>query len=194
MLSETLENGLRQYGIGKKIRDLRAAKNIGLVELGDHTGLSSGMLSKIERGRVFPTLPTLLRIALVFGVGLEHFFADANASPARFVVRKADRIRMPDRTAPQDASYEFESLDYTLTDRKLEGFLAHFQARETPAPCHEHAGFELIYMISGRLCLTLAEDEVVLEEGDSIQFDSSFAHGYRRLGDAECTAVVVVCP
>ncbi len=47
---------------------------MGLVELGKHTGLSPAMLSKLERGKLFRTLPTLMRIAMVFGVGLEHFF------------------------------------------------------------------------------------------------------------------------
>ena len=75
MLSKTLQDGLNDYGIGAKIRALRLKKKIGLVELGKHTGLSPALLSKIERGRLFPTLPTLLRIALVFGVGLEYFFA-----------------------------------------------------------------------------------------------------------------------
>ena len=48
-------------------------KKLGLAQLGEHTGLSPALLSKIERGNLFPTLPTLLRIAMVFGVGLEHF-------------------------------------------------------------------------------------------------------------------------
>jgi hypothetical protein len=43
------------------------------------------MLSKIERGQLFPTL---LRIALVFGVGLEHFFVDTSERPVMAVVRK----------------------------------------------------------------------------------------------------------
>ena len=72
MLSETLATGLEHYKIGPKIRALRLKKKLGLVQLGEHTGLSPGMLSKIERGALFPTLPTLLRIALVFGFGLEH--------------------------------------------------------------------------------------------------------------------------
>ena len=71
MLSKTLQDGLSDYQIGAKIRTLRLKKKMGLVELGLHTGLSPALLSKIERGRLFPTLPTLLRIALVFGVGLE---------------------------------------------------------------------------------------------------------------------------
>ena len=50
------------------------------------------LLSKIERGRLFPTLPTLLRIALVFGVGLEFFFVGAREKPLLAVVRKTARV------------------------------------------------------------------------------------------------------
>jgi transcriptional regulator with XRE-family HTH domain len=75
MLSATLQEALQGYAIGEKVRALRLKKKMGLVELGQHTGLSPALLSKIERGRLFPTLPTLLRIALVFSVGLEFFFS-----------------------------------------------------------------------------------------------------------------------
>jgi transcriptional regulator with XRE-family HTH domain len=101
MLSQTLAAGLESYEIGPKIRALRLKKNLGLVQLGEHTGMSSGMLSKIERGQLFPTLPTLLKIAMVFGVGLEHFFVDRKDRPTLAVVRKKDRLRLPDRRAPR---------------------------------------------------------------------------------------------
>jgi transcriptional regulator with XRE-family HTH domain len=76
MLSPTLREGLKAYGIGPKIRSIRLKKKMGLVELGRHSGLSPAMLSKIERGQLFPTLPTLLRIAMVFSVGLDYFIGD----------------------------------------------------------------------------------------------------------------------
>ena len=91
MLSKTLQDGLDDYGIGAKIRTLRLKKKMGLVELGKHTGLSPALLSKIERGRLFPTLPTLLRIALVFGVGLEFFFAGAREKPLVAVYEEGPR-------------------------------------------------------------------------------------------------------
>ena len=87
MLSDTLASRLQEYAIGPRIRALRLAKGISLVQLGKHSGLSSGLLSKIERGILIPPLPTLLQIALVFDVGLEQFFAD-KAKPAMTVVRK----------------------------------------------------------------------------------------------------------
>src|ERR687893_1129431 len=97
MLSPTLQQGLDGYELGAKIRALRLKKKMGLVELGRHTGLSPALLSKIERDRLFPTLPTLLRIALVFGVGLEFFFTGAREKPLCAVIRRSDRVRLPER-------------------------------------------------------------------------------------------------
>ena len=59
MLSDTLTNELERYAIGPRIKALRLKKKLGLVQLAAHTGLSPAMLSKIERGQMFPTLPTL---------------------------------------------------------------------------------------------------------------------------------------
>ena len=104
MLSATLNSGLTAYGIGGKIRTLRLKKKMGLVELGKHTGLSPAMLSKIERGRLFPTLPTLLRIALVFSVGLEFFFAGSREQPVVAVMRRKQRIKLPDHPGARTMS------------------------------------------------------------------------------------------
>src|SRR4029078_2368300 len=120
MLSKTLQDGLNDYGIGAKIRALRLKKKIGLVDLGKHTALSPALLSKIERGQLFPTLPTLLRIALVFGVGLEHFFVEAGSRAQFDIVRKKDRLRFPNKPGEKPPSYVFESLDFPMTERKMQ--------------------------------------------------------------------------
>ena len=122
MLSESLITALKGYAIGTKIRRLRLRKQLGLVQLSEHTGLSPAMLSKIERGHLFPTLPTLLRIALVFGVGLDHFFREDSDRPVHAVVRKADRLRLPEKAGRTSPAYCFESLDYPVSDRKLNGY------------------------------------------------------------------------
>ncbi len=95
MLSDTLSNELQRYAIGPRIKALRLRKKLGLVQLAGHTGLSPAMLSKIERGQMFPTLPTLLRIAMVFGVGLDHFFNADKEEPLIAVVRKRQRLKLP---------------------------------------------------------------------------------------------------
>src|SRR5918995_3723584 len=122
MLSATLDEGLSDYAIGAKIRTLRLKKKMGLVELGQHSGLSPALLSKLERGRLYPTLSTLLRIALVFSVGLDYFFAGAREKPLVAVVRKAERVQLPERQDGKDMSYRFESLDYPATERRLHSY------------------------------------------------------------------------
>ena len=149
MLSDTLSVGLQQYRIGPKLRGLRLKKKLGLVELGRHTGLSAAMLSKIERGLLFPTLPTLLRIAMVFNVGLEHFFVQDTGRPQVEVIRKRDRVQLPDRPGAKSPAYLFESLYYPVSDSKIIAFHAEFPRHGPAAEPHQHNGAELIYMLRG---------------------------------------------
>jgi len=194
MLSDTLTEGLEQYEIGPKVRELRLNKKLGLVQLGEHTGLSPAMLSKIERGLLFPTLPTLLRIAMVFGVGLEHFFVDGGERPALAVVRKKERLRMPDRPDAESPAYYFESLDFPVTERKMEAYYAEFPPQAGASAPHRHDGAEMIYVIKGRLIVNVDGDDVSLDEGDAMYFDSAVAHSYRQGGKTAAAAIVAVAP
>lgn len=189
MASITVEEGLRRYEIGKKVRALRLRKKMGLVELGRHSGFSPALISKIESSKIFPPLGTLLRIAMVFGVGLDHFFSDAREKAVVAVVRKGDRIRL------EHGSFRFESLDFRANDRTSSAFLAEFlPAARGDAPSHEHPGHETIYVLSGKLAVMVDREEIVLETGDSLYFDSSVPHSYRRSGTSRCEAVVMTVP
>jgi transcriptional regulator with XRE-family HTH domain len=192
---ETISDGLSRYSIGEKLRSLRLRKSMGLVELGKHTGLSAALLSKLERAKLFPTLPTLLRISMVFGVGLDYFFTDERKRRIVGVVRKKDRVRFPERPGKTDVAYYFECLDYRSNERKLSAFLADFQelAPEKIKP-HQHNGIEFLYVIKGDLELKIGGDDYTLEEEDAIYFDAALQHSYRRLNQKPCTAIIVTVP
>lgn len=190
MLSPALSSGLREYAVGPKLRALRLKKKMGLVELGRHTGLSAAMISKVERGILFPTLPTLLRIALVFGVGLDHFFTASTPRKASGIVRRGERTRFSERLGGREVAWEFECLDFTATERKLNSYWVKFAAPARPR-AHEHAGAEFIHVLKGALTLRLGDEDHELGEGDSMYFDSSQPHSYSRLGARPCEAIVV---
>ena len=192
MLSSTKKEGLRDYEIGEKVRALRLRKKMALVELGRHTGLSAALLSKIERSNIYPPLPTLLRIAMVFGVGLDHFFHDDAKRQVASIVRRDARQRFPDQQDGGVVSYFFESLDFTANERKLNAYLAEFQpVVAEKAATHVHAGVEFLHVLSGRLLIVIGRAEHELDEGDSIYLDASVPHSYRRKGRNRCSAMVV---
>ena len=192
MLSSTLQKGLSDYAVGEKIRALRLKKKMGLVELGAHSGLSPALLSKIERGRLFPTLPTLLRIALVFSVGLEFFFAGSRDKPLLAIVRKRERVALPDRARAREMAYRFESLDFPAAERRFNSYYAEFfpVAPDALRP-HAHTGVEFIYTLQGSLSVHIGDAEHTLQVGDSMYFDSSVPHAYRRSRGRTCSAIVV---
>jgi transcriptional regulator with XRE-family HTH domain len=191
MESETIAEGLKKYGIGNKLRRLRLRKSMGLVELSKHTGLSPALLSKLERDVMHPTLATLLRIALVFSVGLDYFFT-AEPKPVMEIVRKSDRLRFPDLPDSAHPAFYFESLDFPVPQRVLNSYLAEFESVEgKDNRFHEHPGVELLYVISGRLELETGDKKHELAEGDAVYFDSTVAHAYCRIGAKRTTALVV---
>lgn len=192
MLTPTLEEGLAAYSIGEKLRGLRLGKKMGLAELGAHTQLSPALLSKLERGKVFPTLPTLLRIAMVYSVGLDYFFRSDPEQERLAIVRRQDRKSFPDDPSGKAISYHFELLDFAAVERKLNAYLATFEPIAADrARAHQHEGAEFIHVLTGSLGLRVGEKETVLEAGDSVYFDSSHSHAYRRMGDVPCSALVV---
>jgi transcriptional regulator with XRE-family HTH domain len=192
VINKTIEDNLRPYQIGAKLRTLRLKKSMGLIELGKHTGLSPALLSKLERDKLYPTLPTLLRIAMVFSVGLDHFFADESKRHAAAVVRKSERIRLPERPGVADVAYHFESLDYKWNDRRTNAYFAEFQAVDPDKlRPHQHPGSEFLLVVKGKLGLRIGVNTYQLESGDSIYFDPSVPHTYRRVGKPPCQAMIV---
>ena len=112
-----------------------------------------------------PTLPTLLRIALVFGVGLGYFFSQDTRAFA--VVRRNERKRFPERRDASRVPFHFESLDFPVKKRKLDSYLADFQpAIIDDVKLHRHRGVEFIYVVEGTLGLHIRDSETKLVSGD----------------------------
>jgi transcriptional regulator with XRE-family HTH domain len=187
-----VQDALRPYALADKLRALRLRRRMGLAQLAGHTGFSMAMLSRLENGRLVPTLPTLTRIALVFGVGLDYFFSDPRKRHVVALVRRSERKRFPADPKSAHVAWHFESLDFRVNERKLNGYLADFHPiAEDKAVPHHHPGAELVYLMQGRLEMKIGVETFVLCAGDAIYFDSMQKHSYRSLSRSACTAIVV---
>ena len=190
--SAVVQESLRPYAIADKLRTLRLRRSMGLAQLAEHTGFSSAMLSRLENGKLLPTLPTLTRIALVFGVGLDYFFSDPRKRHIVAVARRNERKSFPADPKSTEVPWHFESLDFRVNEKKLSGYLAHFHPLppEKAVP-HYHQRVELLYLIEGELEMKIGVETFQLSAGDAIYFDSMQKHTYRSLVKTPCTAIVV---
>jgi transcriptional regulator with XRE-family HTH domain len=188
---EAAENVISEKRIGERIKHLRLKKSMGLVELGQHTGLSASFLSQLETGRVVPTLRNLARIAMVFSKDLSYFFEPEPQTLFR-VHRRKDRVRLP-QSGAEDPSYYFESLGYMVPDRQLDPYFAEFlpQKKGRQPRAHQHLGCEFLLLLTGRLDLQHGEITHHLEAGDSAYFDADTIHSYICVGDQPASAVIV---
>jgi transcriptional regulator with XRE-family HTH domain len=180
------------YEIGQKLRQLRLRKKIALVDLGKHTGLSASMLSQLENGKLVPTLPTLARIAMVFDVGLEHFFSDRKSKRVFSIVRADERLRFPDQPDSAIPGYFFEVLAFGTPDKSMSAYLADFPKREGRiVRHHSHDGSEFVHVLAGSLTINYQSEDHILNAGDSVYFDASEPHSYTGRTEEASRAIVV---
>ncbi len=192
-ISDSLKAQIGEYLIGQKLRALRLRRSMGLMQLGQRTGLSAALLSKIENCKLVPTIPTLLRIAVALDVTLDHFFQNEQRRHLISLTRKAEREQFPVLPTAAGDPYILTRLDVGTGERKFHPYLAEFLplAKENAKP-HAHLGFEFIHVLRGTLRLLLGSDEHVMSIGDSIYFDSNLRHSYRCLSDERCIAFMVL--
>lgn len=192
-IPDHLRNELGRYLIGQKLRALRLRRSMGLLQLGEKAGLSPALISKIENNKLVPTVPTLLRIALVFGITLDHFFQNEQTHHVISVTRKEESEQSFTSAPLSENGYQLTRLDLGSGDRKFRPYLAeYFSDDQSTAKPHMHQGVEFIHVLRGTLQLLLGADEHTLRAGDSIYFDSILRHSYRSVGEERCMALTVL--
>jgi len=200
---ENIRRLLSEYEIGRKLRQLRLKKKIALTDLGRQTGLSASMLSQLENGKLVPTLPTLARIAMVFEIGLDHFFTDKRERRLFSVVRAEERLGASD-PAPvlrglfnsPVPGYVFEVLASSVPQKNMSAYLAEFPLAEEQLERleHSHEGSEFIHVLAGILAIHYQAEQHLLRAGDSVYFDASEAHSYSGHSETPAKAIIVTIP
>ena len=173
-----------------RLRALRVERGMTLPALAAKTGLSKGFLSQVERGMKAPSISSLLRIAQVLGVTVGALFEPAaRPEPGYSLVRRGQRQRFAREGSLY--GYQYEALAFRKAIKKMEPFLVS-PPLLTPRKTFVHEGDELLFVLSGRIQVTLGGEQIVLSPGDCLYFDASIPHRSRSLGKKLSRALVVV--
>jgi transcriptional regulator with XRE-family HTH domain len=166
--------------VGKRIKALRESKSIDLAEMAERTGLDVEQITRIEEDKDLPSLAPLIKIARVLGVRLGTFLDDQDAL-GPVVSRKKNYKEGLSFSTNQTASHthmDYYPLASDKSGRHIEPFIIQVAPREENAnfQLSSHEGEEFIYCLEGLLEITYGNDTYLLEDGDSIYYDSIVAH------------------
>lgn len=165
--------------IGERIRGLRETFNISVATLASQCGLSENELDSYEKGVNDIPVGILHSIAKRFGVELTTLLTGDEPHLKGFCLTRRDS----GVTVNRRLDYQYKSLAYTFAERKAEPFLVTVEAKEEKSEIHQnsHLGQEFDYVLSGSLLVKLGETEFVLNEGDSLYYNSNVPHGMKAL-------------
>lgn len=160
--------------IGQRIARERANRAMSIEELAQVAGISTGLLSQIERGIGNPSLSTLRGMADALGLPLGTFF-ETPAAESDLVVHPSTRRRL----VLSDRSLVYEllvpDLSRALSMLRIE-LPPHFSNEDKP---YSHVGEECELILEGRVEAHIGDRNFLLDAGDSIAFNSAIPHWYR---------------
>ena len=170
---------MTEKNIGTKIKAVRESKQITVEELAERSQLSVSQVNNIENDTNVPSLAPLIKIARALGVRLGTFLDDSgNLGPA--VSRKnaaAESIRTSNAETKTAMHNNFFSLAPQKAGRSMEPFFIEINAVDDGTlELSAHEGEEFIYVLQGILKIRYGQNIYILEEGDSIYYDSIVDH------------------
>ena len=167
-----------EIAIGREVRAHRLTQRITVAELAAKTGLSAGMLSKIENGQTSPSLTTLQTLANVFSLPITAFFRGFEER-RRAVHTKAGAGVEAERAGTR-AGHQYTLLGHIGTNASgvvVEPYMIELTDKSDIFPTFQHSGIETIYMLEGEVHYRHGDDVYELAPGDTLFFDADAPHG-----------------
>jgi len=177
--------------LGKNIKALRKQKNVTLQELADRTSLTKSYLSKIERSKKVPPYSTVNRIAMALEVEVTYLLS-ANleySSDIRLSFTKKNEGKIVE-TLGSSYGYKYEALGFTKPGKNMLPYI--IKAAFNEKSIFQHEGEEFIYVLEGKYEFIYDGEKYIMEEGDSVYFDSGVPHSARSVGKKQAKVLAIM--
>ena len=162
--------------IAQRVREFRLQLGWTVGQLAVRSGMSKGMLSKIENAQASPSLATLARLSEALQVPVTAFFRGLNEEQDVLYVKAGKGLDIEHKGSATGRRYESLGI-MRAPNNTLEPVRVTLTERSDTFPLYQHAGTELIYMLSGRMEYGYGSSRYVLESGDALQFVGGVPHG-----------------
>lgn len=177
--------------IAERLAGLRDALEIKPEEIAKVCNLTTEQYLELESGKADISVSILHQISQAYGIELTTLmFGDEPKMSAYFVTRKGKGI-----TVERTKAYKYQSLAAGFAGRKADPFqvTVHPTLENEPIFLNSHFGQEYNLVLSGRMLIKINNKELILEEGDSIYFNSELPHGMKALdGEKVCFLAIIL--
>ena len=180
MASIELGSDLERY-IGNAIRELRNRQDLTIADVADLTGISKGMLSKIENAQTAMSLDTLSRLCKALGISLSALFRNYDVPEGSAqMVKSGEGMEVVRRGTKRGHTYHLLAYDQG-PGKRFEPFLISMDDDAEVFPTFQHPGTEFIYMLEGIIEYRHGNHTYILEPGDALTFRGDIPHGPERI-------------
>lgn len=167
-----------ETAIGRVVREHRKARSMTVADLAEATGLSVGMLSKIENGVTSSSLTTLQVLSSALSVPITSFFRRFEERREVVHVKAGEAVEM-DRAGTR-AGHHYSLLGHIGANNSgvvVEPYLIALNEQSDIFPTFQHEGIELLYVLEGEVRYRHGDQSFHLKPGDSLFFDADAPHG-----------------
>lgn len=176
--------------IASRIRELREISEISIETLASELKISEEIYREYESGETDIPVSFLYQIANRFNVELSAILTgDAPKLHTYQLVRSEKGVSVERRE-----HYKYHSLAYNFVGKRAEPFIVTVEpeAAESPVHFNSHKGQEFNYIIEGTVKIIINGRELIMNEGDSVYFDSSANHGMKALNGKKARFLAII--
>lgn len=178
--------------IGQKIRQIRKAKKLTLVEIAEKTNVAQATLSRIETGAMIGTVESHQKIADVLGVSLAELYAGADTRLEKTAHLKQDETR---KVTHHSKNCQVELLVQESSKKKITPLLVTLQpGAELGQEKNEHGVEKFIYALEGEFKVRVDKEEYTLKPGETLYFEASLPHQISNARQRPSKLLMAVSP
>ena len=192
-VSEVGEKNL-EVAIGREVRSFRRDRNLTVADLAAKTGLSIGMLSKIENGNTSASLTTLQTISTALSVPITSLFRRYEEAREAVHVKSGTGVEI--ERAGTRAGRQYNLLGHLGSNASgvlMEPYFISLTDQSDIFPTFQHDGIELLYMLDGELNYRHGDQTFNLQPGDTLLFDADAPHGPEALIRLPAYFLSIIC-
>ena len=176
-----------QQKTGRFLKELRHEKQMTQEQLAQELGIPVEQYAGYEENGDFP-ISVIYEIANKFGVDFNEL---VTGEPSRIDTFHVVR-RGKGRSISRYEGYRFKDLAFRYANKIMQPLLVTLEPSDEPAKLVKHTGQEFNLVLKGTVAVVFEDQEIILNEGDSIYFNPTYLHGQRCVGDTKARFLTVI--